>query len=81
MILATQKSCETLIWGRESTRGTLTGSDNTAALRLQERLGFRITNSAFCGAELEIQVPIAGASASLDCLNQPLLQGCSGRQF
>src|SRR5215471_16556288 len=40
---------------------TLTGSENTAALRLQEKLGFRITNSAFYGAELEIELPLACA--------------------
>jgi RimJ/RimL family protein N-acetyltransferase len=38
---------------------TLTGSENTAALRLQERFGFRVTNSAFYGVELELHLPVA----------------------
>ena len=31
---------------------TLTGSENTAALRLQEKFGFRLTNAAFYGIEM-----------------------------
>jgi RimJ/RimL family protein N-acetyltransferase len=38
---------------------SLTGSENRAALRLQERLGFRVTNAAFYGVELEIHLPVA----------------------
>jgi RimJ/RimL family protein N-acetyltransferase len=41
---------------------TLTGSENTAALRLQEKLGFRLTKCAFYGIELEIDLPVAGAA-------------------
>ena len=38
---------------------TLTGSDNRAALRLQEKCGFRLTNYGFYGVELEIDLPVA----------------------
>jgi RimJ/RimL family protein N-acetyltransferase len=44
---------------------TLTGAENTAALRLQERLGFHLTNSAFYGSELEIHLPVAFAARDL----------------
>jgi hypothetical protein len=40
---------------------TLTGSENTAALRLQEKFGFRLTNAAFYGIEMEIRLPLACA--------------------
>ena len=40
---------------------TLTGSENTAALRLQEKFGFRLTNAAFYGVEMEIRLPRACA--------------------
>lgn len=36
---------------------TLTGSDNRAALRLQEKCGFRLTNYGFYGVELETWLP------------------------
>jgi hypothetical protein len=49
---------------------SLTGSDNTAALRLQERCGFRVTNAAFYGVELEIALPAP-------CLWQPALSRAS----
>jgi RimJ/RimL family protein N-acetyltransferase len=42
---------------------TLTGSENTAALRLQEKFGFRLTNAAFYGIEMEIRLPLACAGA------------------
>ena len=35
---------------------SLTGSDNYAAVRLQERLGFRLTNSSFCEAQFELDL-------------------------
>jgi RimJ/RimL family protein N-acetyltransferase len=37
---------------------TLTGSENRAALRLQENCGFRLTNYGFYGVELEIHLPV-----------------------
>ena len=37
---------------------TLTSSDNTAALRLQESCGFRLTKSGATDAELEINLPL-----------------------
>jgi GNAT superfamily N-acetyltransferase len=37
---------------------TLTGSEKLAR-RLQKRFGFHLTNSAFHGTELEIQLPVA----------------------
>ena len=37
---------------------TLTGSENTAALRLQQKLGFRPRNLAFYGIEMEIDLPL-----------------------
>ena len=40
---------------------TLTGSDNTPALRLQEKFGFRLTNAEFYGIEMEIRLPLACA--------------------
>jgi RimJ/RimL family protein N-acetyltransferase len=36
---------------------TLTAGDNQAALRLQEKCGFRVTNAAFPETELEIVYP------------------------
>ncbi len=38
---------------------TLTGSENTAALRLQRRLGFCVTNSDLYETQLEIHLPVA----------------------
>jgi RimJ/RimL family protein N-acetyltransferase len=57
-----------LEWGvREGLRRvwTLTGSENTAALRLQEKIGFRLTNSAFYGIELEIHLPVAAGAREM----------------
>jgi GNAT superfamily N-acetyltransferase len=61
------------VWGLRRI-WTLTGSENRAALRLQQRLGFHLTKTAFYGAELEIHLPIACAShevplQALHCLN------------
>ena len=44
------------VWGLRRI-WTLTSSEKVA-LRLQERFGFRLTNSAFYGPELEIQLPV-----------------------
>jgi RimJ/RimL family protein N-acetyltransferase len=48
---------------------TLTGSENTAALRLQQRLGFRPRNLAFCGTEMEFDLPYrnAGLAEIISC--------------
>ena len=40
---------------------SLTSSDNKTALRLQQRCGFRLTNSASSETELEIDLPVASA--------------------
>jgi RimJ/RimL family protein N-acetyltransferase len=48
---------------------TLTGSENIAALRLQERLGFRPRNFAFYGIEMEIGLP--AACRSIACVIEP----------
>jgi RimJ/RimL family protein N-acetyltransferase len=39
---------------------TLTSCDNQAALRVQRKCGFRLTNSTFPETELEIRLPVAG---------------------
>ena len=44
---------------------SLTGSENTSALRLQERFGFRVTNSAFYGTEMEIHLPFPDVRIAL----------------
>ena len=41
---------------------TLTSSDNKAALRMQEKCGFRLTNAAFPETELEIDLPVRSQS-------------------
>jgi hypothetical protein len=38
---------------------TLTSHENNAALRLQEKCGFRPTSSAYPEAELEVDLPVA----------------------
>jgi len=43
---------------------SLTGSESRAAIRLQEKFGFRLTNSAFYGSELEIHLPVTDAKSS-----------------
>ena len=45
---------------------TLTGSENTAALRLQGKFGFRPTHYGPYGIELEIHLPAAQLPASMD---------------
>jgi len=45
------------VWGLQRI-WTLTDSEEVA-LRLQERMGFRITSAAFYGTELEIQLPVS----------------------
>jgi acetyltransferase len=56
-----------LEWGNEAGLRrvwTLTGSENTAALRLQAKFGFRPTHYAPSGIELEIHLPAAQLPAS-----------------
>lgn len=61
-----------LEWGRvEGVQRvwTLTSPENTAALRLQEKFGFRFTSAAFYGIEMEIRLP-------LDCAREMPLPTC-----
>jgi GNAT superfamily N-acetyltransferase len=56
-----------LEWGNEAGLRrvwTLTGSENTAALRLQAKFGFRPTHYAPSAIELEIHLPAAQLPAS-----------------
>ena len=48
---------------------TLTSSD-TVALRLQERCGFRLTNSGSPETELEIDLPVAWATGEISVLSK-----------
>jgi RimJ/RimL family protein N-acetyltransferase len=40
---------------------TMTSSDNQAALHLQQKCGFRLTNFVFPAVELQIDLPVADA--------------------
>jgi GNAT superfamily N-acetyltransferase len=41
---------------------SLTGSENTAALRMQEKVGFRLRSSDFCSTEMELHLPVTCAA-------------------